>query len=199
MTGLLRPILRGSCFILAAILLAPVTAAAAEVDFDYDAATLTRFPLPFPSGTVATTFTSWTGTAFPYGMGTFRVGTTGEYSLAVSGIAGGVGIFVIEGPFAPDAAADPVTPLENVLAGTQAPATIPSIVLEAGVDYTWLVVVSSGSGSGTVAIEGGCVEVGDITCTPVPTMTPWSLLVLFLCLPFAARAALRRQAEPGLP
>lgn len=136
------------------------------VNISYSAGTTTRFPLPFPSGSVATTFTSYTGTSFPFAMGTFQVGSTGNYSLAVGGISSGVGLFVVQGTFAPNASADPSTPLANVLAGTQAPATIPSIALQAGVQYTFLVVVSSGSGTGTVAITGGCVVIGGETCLP---------------------------------
>lgn len=151
----------------AVLFVMPTLALAITENFSYSAAETTRFPLPFPAGTVATTFTGWTGTAFPYATDTFQVGADGDYSFTVGGISSGVGIFVVRGEFQPNALADPVTPLSDVLAGTQAPATIPSIFLEEGVQYSYLVVVSSGSGTGTLDIEGGCIEIGGTVCTTV--------------------------------
>ena len=183
-----KPALRTLCLILSTLLLGPAAAAAQTViNFSYSPAATTRFPLPFPSGSVATTFTSYTGSAFPYAMGTFQVGSAGNYSVAVGGVSSGVGVFVIQGVFAPSSGSDPSTSLANVLAGTQAPATIPSIALQAGVQYTYLVVLSSGSGTGTVTIDGGCVVTGTGvayggTCLPAG-VTPGSLTPITVGVP----------------
>jgi outer membrane autotransporter protein len=163
----------GLCLLLITSGLSPVVWADTVSSTDsYSPATTTRFPLPFPSGSVATTFTSYTGTAFPFTSGTFFVGTAGSFSATVTGVMSGVGIFIIRGTFEAASGSDPTTLLSDVLAGTQAPATIPSVSLTPGQLYTFLVVLSSGSGTATVTIEGiGCVRLGSACATFVPIST----------------------------
>lgn len=149
----------------------PVIADTVSTPVSWTNTQTTRFPLPFPSGSVATTFTSYTGTAFPYHLNSFHVGAPGPFNFALSGLnpSVGAGIYIVRGPFSPNAAADPSTALSNILAGTQAPPSISNLSLTSGQEYSYLLVFSSGSGTGTLTLDGpGCISLGAVDLCAVP-------------------------------
>ncbi len=145
----------------------------------WSSTTTTLFATPLTSGSVNTSFTGYSGTAVPYAMGTFYVGSTGSFSASLN--AGNVsqGLQIIRGSFSPDAGAPPSTLLTDVLYGTQGSgsATISSANLQAGQQYTYLLLFqnfTSGSNAVLTLSGNGCISQGSNNCvsTPyVPTFT----------------------------
>lgn len=131
----------------------------------WSSTTTTRFATPLTSGSVNTSFTAYSGTAVPYAMGTFYVGSTGSFSASLN--AGNVsqGLQIIRGTFTADAAAPPSTLLTDVLYGTQGSggATISGANLQAGQQYTYLLLFQNFT-SGTDALltlsGNGCISLG---------------------------------------
>jgi|GEM_PF-2899611 len=125
----------------------------------------TRFATPLTSGSVNTIFTAYSGTAVPYVMGTFYVGSTGTFTVSLNAGSVGQGLQIIRGSFSPNAAGVPTTALADVLYGTQAGGgvTISNISLSGGQQYTYLQLFQ-GFTSGTNALLSlsgpGCISLG---------------------------------------
>lgn len=143
--------------------------------------TTTRFATPLTSDSANTNFTGYSGTAVPYAMGTFYVGSTGLFNatLNIDGVS--KGLQIIQGTFAPNASADPTTALSKFIYGIQSTKdkntgiTPPSITIQnvnliSGQQYTYLQLFQ-GFTSGTdalFALSGtGCISLGTSNlCAP---------------------------------
>jgi len=158
----------------------------------------TQFASPLPFGSVATTFTSYSGVAIPYVTGTFYVGTSGTYSATLTSTPLSNGIEILTGTFAPSTGT-PTTPLANFFLAEQdgATTTLAAIPLQAGVQYSYLLVFTIGStGSGTFTLSGpGCLSLGSNTCSavqPVPTLEPGAFALLAVLVGVSGIFFLRR-------
>ena len=145
----------------------------------------TQYALPLPFGSVATTLTSYSGFANPYVTGTFYVGTSGTmYSATLTSAPFANGIEILTGTFAPSIGT-PTTPLANFFEAEQngSTTTLASIPLQAGVQYSYLLLFSFAStGSGTFTLSGpGRISLGSNTCSSVvavPTLEPGAFALL---------------------
>lgn len=155
----LLSLLSGSC------LFAPAAwADDATVNFTFSNSVTTRFPSPLPANTTGTSFTSYSGSATPYALGSFFVGTSGAFSASMLNVGVVNGLLIVKGMFSPNAAASPVNSLDDIIAGTQSSTLshLTSVNLVAGQQYSYLVLLQSGSsGSGTFLLSGaGCISLG---------------------------------------
>jgi hypothetical protein len=157
----------------------------------------TQYALPLPFGSVATTLTSYSGFANPYVTGTFYVGTSGTYSATLTSAPFANGIEILTGTFAPSTGT-PTTPLANFfLAEQDGASTTLSIPLQAGVQYSYLLLFSfATTGSGTFTLSGpGCISLGSNTCSavlPVPTLEPGAFALLAVLIAVSGIFFLRR-------
>ncbi len=136
----------------------------ATVNFTFSNSVTTRFPSPLPANTTGTSFTSYSGSATPYALGSFFVGTSGAFSASMLNVGVVNGLLIVKGMFSPNAAASPVNSLDDIIAGTQS-ATLSHLTgvnLVAGQQYSYLVLLQSGSsGSGSFLLSGvGCISLG---------------------------------------
>jgi hypothetical protein len=178
--------------------------ATVPITFNFTSGSTTQYPFPLPFGSVATTFTSYSGGAAPYGTGIFYVGTSGTYSATLSSAPNSNGIFILTGTFAPSTST-PTTPLANFIQGEQngALTTLAAIPLTAGVQYSYLAVFNPPNATATLTLTGpGCISFGTNNCAgaqPVPTLGPGGLALLTMLIALSGMFLLTGRRPLRLP
>lgn len=165
-----------------------------------------------PDRTYAPPISRGTMTSFPtysnsfswnYGLYTFQVSQSGDYSVTVTTSPVVNTSWLLEGTFAPTPVFPPSTPLSNFLVGNFSGyiANIPPTRLEAGKTYSLLIAFNNGGSpadTSTFSISGpGCAVVSGFA-TPcatrsIPTMSSQFLIGTTVLLGAFGLAATRRR------
>jgi hypothetical protein len=175
----------------------PAFGVTAPTTVTWSPAATSELPFPLLLGTETTTFTTYSVPIVSYASGTFFVGTTGTYSATLASPTNDVILYLLTGTFTPGVSI-PTTPLSSYFAGelNVFTVTIPTVTLQAGVQYSYLTALSvSGTGTGTLTLSGpGCISFGsNCAVLPVPTLEPGAFALLAILVAVSGMFLLKRR------